>query len=165
MDPSVPAVIERPSQPYVFIPRTVTMASLPAAADEIPGLFGWLAAHRAAPAGAPFLKYNVIDMERELQVEAGVPVAAPVAGDGRVQAGVLPGGRYAAVTHVGPYDQLVPAVAALLDWAAGAGLTWDKQDTAGGQRWGGRLEVYETNPAEQPDPAKWETRLVFRLAG
>ena len=27
-----------------------------------------------------------------------------------------------------------------------------------------RLEVYPVNPAEQPDPGKWETELVFRLA-
>jgi hypothetical protein len=47
---------------------------------------------------------------------------------------------------------------------AAAGLTWDKQDTPAGERWGCRLEIYPVNPAEQPDPAKWETELVFRLA-
>jgi effector-binding domain-containing protein len=171
MDPSSPnaatgpSVIERAPQPYICVPRTVTMATLPSAADEIPGLLAWLATHGTEPAGPPFIKYNVIDMARELQVEAGVPVAAPVAGDGQVRAGTLPGGRYAAVTHVGPYDQLVPAVRRLLDWAQGQGLTWDKQDSPEGQRWGCRLEIYPVNPAEQPDPAKWETELVFRLAG
>ena len=170
MDPSSPnaatepSVIERAPQPYISVPRTVTMATLPSAADEIPGLLAWLATHGTEPAGPPFIKYNVIDMARELQVEAGVPVAAPVAGDDRVRAGLLPGGRYAAVTHVGPYDQLVPAVRRLLDWAQGQGLTWDKQDTPDGERWGCRLEIYPVNPAEQPDPGKWETELVFRLA-
>jgi RNA polymerase sigma-70 factor (ECF subfamily) len=157
-------VIERAPQPYVSVPRTVTMATIGSAADDIPGLFEWLAAHGTEPAGAPFLKYNVIDMERELQIEAGLPVTVPVPGDGRVQAGVLPGGRYASVTHVGPYDQLIPAVRRLLEWADDQGLTWDKQDTPAGDRWGCRLEIYPVNPAEQPDPAKWETELVFRLA-
>jgi effector-binding domain-containing protein len=162
--PAVPSVIERAPQPYVSVPHTVTMATISSAADDIPGLFAWLAERGTEPAGPPFLRYNVIDMDRELQLEAGVPVAAPVTGDDRVRAGVLPGGRYAAVTHPGPFDQLVPAVRRLLDWAQGQGLTWDKQDTPGGERWGCRLEIYPVNPAEQPDPAKWETELVFRLA-
>jgi hypothetical protein len=162
--PTVPSVIERAPQPYVSVPRTVTMATISSAADDIPGLFAWLAERGTEPAGPPFLRYNVIDMDRELQLEAGVPVAAPVAGDDRVRAGVLPGGRYAAVTHLGPFDQLVPAVRRLLDWAQGQGLTWDKQDTPDGEQWGCRLEIYPVNPDEQPDPAKWETELVFRLA-
>jgi DNA gyrase inhibitor GyrI len=165
MDPSSPAVIERAPQPYVAVPRTVTMATISSAADEIPGLAGWLAEHGATPAGPPFLKYNVIDMERELQLEAGFPVATPVAGDDRVVAGTLPSGRYVAATHVGPYDQLVPAVRDLLEWAQRENLAWDKQDSPEGERWGCRLEIYPVNPAEQPDPAKWETELVFRLAG
>jgi effector-binding domain-containing protein len=159
-----PTVAERSPQPYVSVPRTVTMATISSAADEIPALISWLASRGVAPSGPPFLKYNVIDMERELQIEAGVPVATSVAGDERVQAGVLPGGRYAVVTHTGPYDELVPAVRDLLEWAQQEGLTWDKQDSPEGERWGCRLEIYPVNPAEQPDPAKWETELVFRLA-
>jgi hypothetical protein len=115
--PAAPSVIERAPQPYVSVPRTVTMATISRAADDIPGLFTWLAERGTEPAGPPFLKYEVIDMDRELQLEAGVPVAAPVAADDRVRAGVLPGGRYASVTHVGPFDQLVPAVRRLLEWA------------------------------------------------
>jgi hypothetical protein len=159
-----PSVAWRDPRPCVFVPRTVTMATIASAADEIPGLFGWLAARDLTPAGPPFLRYNVIDMERELQLEAGVPVATPATGEGRVEAGMLPGGRYAVAVHTGPYDQLVQAVSDLLGWAAQQGLTWDKQDSAAGERWGGRLESYPVNPAGQPDPAKWETELAFRLA-
>ena len=42
-------------------------------------VFAWLGGGGAAPAGAPFWKYNVIDMAREIEIEAGVPVAAAVA--------------------------------------------------------------------------------------
>ena len=165
MNITEPAVAERAPQPYVSIPRTVTMATISSAADELPGLFGWLADHGVTPSGPPFLRYNLIDMERELQIEAGVPVPVVVAAEGRVHSGVLPGGRYVTATHTGPFDGLVAAVRDLLDWAGRQGLTWDKQDTPDGERWGCRLEVYPVNPAEQPDPAKWETELVFRLAG
>jgi hypothetical protein len=33
------------------------------------------AARGVAPAGPPFWKYNVVDMQRELEVKAGVAVA------------------------------------------------------------------------------------------
>jgi hypothetical protein len=38
-------------------------------------------------------------------------------------------------------------------------------ETDDGQRWGCRLEVYNTDPAEEPNMNKWETELAFRLAG
>jgi hypothetical protein len=37
-------------------------------------------------------------------------------------------------------------------------------DTENGQEWGCRLEIYKTNPSEEPDMGKWETELAFRLA-
>jgi hypothetical protein len=34
-----------------------------------------------------------------------------------------------------------------------------------GDRWGARLEIYESDPAQEPDMDKWVTDLAFRLAG
>jgi hypothetical protein len=33
----------------------------------------------------------------------------------------------------------------------------------GGERWGSRLEIYLTDPAQEPDLSKWVTELAFRL--
>ena len=93
--PAVPEIVTRAEQPYVAIRARVTMAELGGLAARFPDVFGWLAARGLAPAGPPFFKYNVIDMMRELEVEAGVPVVAAVAGDGEIVSGVLPAGRYA----------------------------------------------------------------------
>jgi hypothetical protein len=35
----------------------------------------------------------------------------------------------------------------------------------GGERWGGRLEIYLTDPSQEPDMSRWQTQLAFRLAG
>jgi hypothetical protein len=43
-------------------------------------------------------------------------------------------------------------------------LRFDSADTEHGTRWGCRLELLHTDPAEQPDMNKWETKLAFRLA-
>jgi effector-binding domain-containing protein len=143
----------------------VTMHNLGEVVPPLTGeVFGWLAQRGVAPAGPPFWKYNVIDMQRGLEVEAGVTVAAPVAGDARVQAGVLPAGRYATARHVGHPSTLLAATAALLDWAKARGLTWDVTPSPEGDRWGCRLELYLTDPRDEPDMHKWQTQLAFRLA-
>jgi effector-binding domain-containing protein len=140
------------------------MATINGIADRIPDVFGWLGAHGIAPAGPPFLRYNIIDMERQLEIEAGVPVASAVEGDGEVKAGTLPAGRFAVAIHIGAPQTLQEATAALLAWAAARDLTWDVSETEAGQKWGCRLEVLLTDPSQQPDVSKWETQLAFRLA-
>lgn len=159
-----PRVVERAEHPYVAIKGLVTMQTIPEIADRMSEVFGWLGERGIEPVGAPFFKYNVIDMDHELEIEVGVPLATPVAGDGEVLAGVLPAGRYATVSHVGHPDELMQVTADLLDWAAKQGLTWDMTRTDRGERWGCRLELYNTDPAVEPDMNKWETDLAFRLA-
>jgi hypothetical protein len=57
------------------------------------------------------------DMDRQLEVEAGFPVAAPVTGKSQVIAAVLAVGRYATLWHTGHPDGLAGATRTLLDWA------------------------------------------------
>jgi effector-binding domain-containing protein len=161
---AAPEIVTRAEQPYVAIRARVTMAELGGVADRLPEVFGWLGARGLAPAGPPFFKYNVIDMARELEVEAGVPVAAAVDGDDQVVSGVLPAGRYATLIHQGCPSELVEATKTLLDWAAGQGLSWDASPDGRGERWGARLENYLTDPSQEPDMSKWLTELAFRLA-
>ncbi len=140
------------------------MAGLAGVAARFAEVFGWLGARGLPPAGPPFFKYNVIDMARELEVEAGVPVAAAVDSDGPVVSGVLPAGRYATLTYLGHPSELAGATTALLDWAAGQGLSWDVSPGEGGERWGSRLEIQLTDPTQEPDMSRWQTQLAFRLA-
>jgi len=161
---SAPEIETRAEQPYVAIRTQVTMEDLGTAVPPLnQQVFAWLGEHGAAPAGAPFWKYNVIDMAGKLEIEAGVSVAAAVAGDGRVMSGVLPAGRYATLTHMGHPSELM-ATGALLDWAAAQGLTWDMSPGVNGERWGCRLEIYLTDPSQEPDMSKWVTQLAFKLA-
>jgi effector-binding domain-containing protein len=159
-----PTVIDRPPQAYLGARQLVTMATIGHVADRIPELLAWLHEHGVVATGPPFLRYLTIDMERELEVEAGVPLAEPVHVAGDLFVRTLPGGRFATATHRGHPDGLIEATAALLEWAEAEGLTWDVHDTAQGQVWGCRLEVYRTDPRVEPDMERWETDLVFQLA-
>jgi effector-binding domain-containing protein len=162
---STPTIGDRTAEPYVAIKTLVTMANIGAVVPPLNGeVFAWLAARGVAPSGPPFWKYNVIDMERGLEIEAGVTVAEAVAGDDRVTAGVLPAGRYVTLRHAGHPSTLMAATASLLEWAAARGLTWDVTPSPSGELWGARLEFYLTDPRVEPDMNKWETELAFRLA-
>ena len=160
-----PHIVERTAQPYVAVKTLVPMEKLGEVVPPLNGeVFGWLAAKGVAPAGPPFWKYNLIDMQRCLEIEAGVTVAQPVDADDRVVSGTLPGGRYASLHHTGHPSALMAATASLLDWANAQGLKWDRSETPDGERWASRLELYLTDPQVEPDMNKWETELAFRLA-
>ena len=159
---SEPTVITRPEQPYAAITGDVTMQQIAALAGRTPEVFAWLAERGIQPAGAPFLRYLAIDMERTLKIETGVPVATPVTGSGEVRGGVLPAGKYLYAVHTGHPDRLEPATGAFLAWAREHALDFDHADTPDGDQWGCRLEVYQTDPHGPME--QWQTELVFRLA-
>ena len=88
-----PQIQARAAQPYVAIRRTVTMDGISGAVDEaFPELFGWLAGNGIAVGGAPFIRYLVIDMAAELEIELAVPVGAPARGVA-VSGPASPGGQ------------------------------------------------------------------------
>jgi effector-binding domain-containing protein len=160
-----PEVVQRAPQPYVAIRARGTMQTIGTVLPELhPLVFAWLAERDVPAAGHPFWKYNVIDMEREMEVEMAAPVATAVDGDDRVLAGVLPSGRYATLRYTGHPGGLVGATASLLEWAAQQSLTFDVRPAEGGERWRARLEIYETGPAVEPDMSRWITQLAFRLS-
>jgi effector-binding domain-containing protein len=162
-----PRVETRTQQRYLAIRGSVPMDDIPSIADRFGELFSLLAQQGISPAAAPFLRYLRIDMERELTIDAGVPVDVEVSLDGAaadVLTDVLPAGHYATVDHIGPYDRLVQATADLLDWAADNDIALDVQESPLGDLWTSRLEIYQTDPSEEPDPQHWRTTLAFRLA-
>jgi len=156
---SEPSFADRPARRYVGIKATVTIP-FGATLDRLfPEIFGWVGAQGLTPSGAPFVRYyDTSDMARGIEIEVGVPVDGAAAGDERVSVGEIPAGRYVVAVHTGPYDALMESTRAFLEWGKQNGVTW-AQDGAG--RWLGRVETYLTNPAEQPDQARWETELAF----
>ena len=157
-----PTVVGRQERAYLGIPAVVTMETID---QVVPALVGEVL-DRVGPlgAGAPFVRYDVIDMDRELRIEVGVPVAEGTAGDERLVAGVLPAGRYLSATHTGPYEHLEEATGQFLRRASEHGHVFDVRGGEDGDVWGCRLEHYPTDPSVEPDPQRWETVLEFRLA-
>lgn len=160
-----PTIIERGEQPYLGIRDDVTMDNMHLRVPPLfQELFGHIRERGIAPAGPELIRYHVIDMDRRMTIEVGVPVADDVAGGDRVRRSTVPAGRYVTVSHVGHPRELVGVTGGLLDWAEEQGLTWDMRRDGSDELWGSRVEFTVTGMPEQPDMSKWETQLVFRLA-
>lgn len=167
MTDSEPHVHEREAVPFVGTTTGVTMATFAEIADRIPVLIGALISHGITPAGAPFFRYLEIKGD-SMTVQVGVPVpagaslpspAVPFA----VQSGEVPAGRYAGLTHTGPFDGLLGATERLLAWAHDQGLDLDTSTSDGVQKWVARLEIYLTDPRIETDPNKFRTDLAIKL--
>ena len=156
-----PQIVARPARPYVGLRERVPMRELASVIPaRIPEMSGWLAAHGLDPDGPPFFRCLVVDRDDQIELEVGIPVAASAAGDGRVEPGVLPAGRYATLIHTGHPHGLMEAHHSLQRWAAEQGLRFQRS----GERWGAQLEWYLTNPAEEPRQEHWQTELAYQLA-
>ena len=80
-----PKLKDRDAQQYVGIRTQVPLKALKKVIPNLLGeVFGWLEKQGAAPVGAPFIRYHVINMAGNMDVELGVPVASAVQGDDRV---------------------------------------------------------------------------------
>lgn len=107
----------------------------------------------AAIVGPPFARYVMLGAER-FDVEAGFPVATAIEPAGDVRPSTLPGGPAAHTVHVGPYDAMGAAYAAVEEWIAAQG------GVLSGPPW----EVYMTDPDVEPDPAMWRTEVFSPYA-
>lgn len=141
------------SQATATITVTTTQEEIGRTLGEVlPEVWGHLERQGVHPAGPPFARYYDFRADR-VELEAGLPVAEAVAGEGRVSAGTLPGGEVAATWHIGHYDTLRAAYGALETWMS------DQDRRPVGAPW----EVYWTDPGETPDPAEWKTEVIWPI--
>ena len=154
-----PAVVEQPERHTAGIRVTTPFRGMFAVRDALLAeLYGWLGDRAGGPA---FLRLHVVDMAGPMDIEVGIVTPAPVAGDARVTAGVLPAGRYAAMTYVGHGRR---ANGALIDWALARGLAFDVAGDPAGEKFGCRYEAYLTDPRTERRKTRWRIGLAIRLA-
>ncbi len=141
------------------LPQTAMAVRVRSAVQDLGAAFGtgyaaigvYLDQEGVTPTGAPFGIYHNMDME-DLDVEMGIPVPEPLAGDGNVYAMEIPGGMWATKLHVGPYDQVGPVYEDLM-----AALTEKGYAPAGMS-----CEFYLNDPETVP-PDQVQTLVGFPL--
>lgn len=150
---------ELAEQPVIVGRRRAPRAGIAASiGDVLPRIFQHAQEQGIELSGPPFVRY--VDPNPEMMTfEPGMPVAADVDAEGgaaaRDAAGltldVLPGGTVVTAVHVGPYETLHEAYAAIERWIADEGMT----------RAGAPWESYLTDPTTVPDPAEWQTEVCW----
>jgi effector-binding domain-containing protein len=156
-----PTVIERAERQCAGIRVVTPFRGMYAVRDRLlKELYAWLD-ERGQAAGVTFFRLHVVDMAGDMDVELGVVTDAPVEGDDRVRAGVLPAGRYA--TLIGAGNGLA-ANRTLNRWIEEQGRPVDVTAGPGGDHFGCRYEAYLTDPRSEPRKTRWRIELATRLA-
>lgn len=159
---SGPKIDERAEQPYMGIRVQVPMKGMFTVIGKLfKELHKWEKATGVKAAGTPLLRYHVIDMQGEMDIEACIPVAEPLTESGRIKPDLIPAGRYASLIYVG---NGYTGNKTLIEWAKASGLKWDRWDDPRGEGFRSRYESYLTDPAIEPKKTKWEVEVAIKLA-
>jgi effector-binding domain-containing protein len=159
---SEPRVYERPDEHYMGIRVQTPFKGMFTVIDKhlFKELRAWMEQEGVEPAGQPFFRYYIINMEGEMDVEVGIPVATALPGNGRVCPAVLPGGRYASLVYIGTG---YTGSGALTRWAIENGLAFDEWAVPNGMAYRARYERYLSDPKIQPLKSKWECEVAVKL--
>lgn len=120
----------------------------------LPSVFGYATGKGVTMVGPPFTRYLSFGPGL-VHFQGGLPVLPGDTGEGEIQSGTLPAGEVAVTIHVGPYDGLGDAHAAVQKFLD------DNDMTPGGAPW----EIYLTDPGEVPNPEEWKTEVVWPIRG
>lgn len=162
---TLPKIVECLERHYISIAATIPMNEIGNTAEKLyKKLDLWLFEYNNGKTGIPFIKYNTIDMARLLKMEFGYIVENEVIGSDDIITGKLPAGRYAIITNIGPYDELLDVNAVLIGWAKQRGIIWDSKQTSEGESFSCRIEIYRSDEIRQPDPIMWQTDVLIKLS-
>ncbi|MEM9557854.1 MAG: helix-turn-helix domain-containing protein [Acidobacteriota bacterium] len=138
--------------PFLFIRRQVQPEAIAEALGSmLPAVFQYATARGIPFAGPPTARYPSFGPGL-ITIEAGLPIAVEAEGEGEIECGALVGGAVASTIHHGAYDTLHEGHAAVQAWLE-----------ENGEEAGAPWEVYLTDPGEVPDPADWQTELIWPL--
>jgi effector-binding domain-containing protein len=143
---------EQKEQPVLSVRTRTPVANLTVELGKAyQSIFTFLGQIGENPAGAPFAAFYNMDMQN-LDVEIGIPVSKPIAGEGEVKQSSIPADKQASCIYKGAYDQISPAYEALTKWIT------EKNQVPTGICY----EYYLNTPGTVPD-SELLTKIVFLL--
>ena len=141
-------------QPIVSIRDRRRHMDIPTFLREAFGaLFGRLGMLGVTPASPPFVIYHEFGPD-EIDAEVCVPIAETAPESEEVRSRVLPAMQVAGTLHVGRYEKLTEAYAALTEWIARNGL----------EASGPVQERYLNGPGDTDVPEEYRTEVEIPIA-
>ncbi len=141
----------QPKRPTLSVRTHAVVQDLPQLFGQIYGaLMQYLGEMGEQPTGEPFAAYYNLDMQ-DLDIEIGFPVARQLPDRGNIKSGALPAGQFATTMHIGSYDTLNLAYAALTQYVKANGY----------EPTGVAYEFYFSGPETPPEEIR--TQIMFPL--
>ncbi len=157
------SIVDKPERPYLGIrfetPFEGMFARVTAALKE---LRKWSKDNLPSEAGPYFVRYYHCDMKSRMDVEVGLVTKTGLAGQGRIQPGSLPKGRYATLVYKG---NGLRGNQALMKWAAENKVTFAPHNTNQVESYVCRYEAYLTDYRTEPRKLLWDVELSIKVAG
>jgi len=155
------SIVEKPERAYLGIRfQTPFEGMFAQAAKELKALRKWSKENSLSEAGPYFLRYYHCDMKSIMDVEVGLMTDARLAGEGRVQSGSLPQGRYASLIYRGSG---LRGNQALMKWAADHAVRFDPLNVSEAESYVCRYEAYLTDYRVESRKLLWDVELSIKI--
>lgn len=143
-----------PEKHYVMSRAEVPMANIQQFyLQNLGSLFGKVQASKAKMEGMPSgLFFKRDELNQKMDMSAAIPVESPVEVDGAITF-TIPEKNALQVDYYGDYNETYKAHSAIAAFLKDRKLLYDAP----------YIEEYVTDPGEEPNPAKWLTKITYYL--
>ncbi len=156
------SVIEKPERYYLGIRLSTPFDGMFAVVTKgLKELRKWCKANALSEEGPYFLRYYHCDMKSMMEVEVGLMTNAALVGEGAIQPGSLPPGRYATLVYRG---NGLRGNQALMKWAKENAVTFDPLVDGAAESYVCRYEAYLTDYRTEPRKLLWDVELSIKIA-
>ena len=156
------SIVEKPHRPYLGIrletPFNGMFAQATAALKE---LRKQCRHNGVSEEGPYFLRYYHCDMKNIMDIEVGLLTTATLTGQGRIQPGALPAGKFATLVYKG---NGLRGNQALMKWAKDHSIKFDALIPGEAESYVCRYEAYLTDYRIEPRKLLWEVELSIKLS-
>ncbi|WP_341677765.1 GyrI-like domain-containing protein [Niveibacterium sp. SC-1] len=155
------SIVEKPARPYLGIRfQTPFDGMFAVAAKALKELRTWSKKNGLAETGPYFMRYYHCDMKSIMDVEVGLMTDSGHPGEGHIQPGSLPSGRYATLVYRG---NGLRGNQALMKWAKDEGIRFDPLVADEAESYVCRYEAYLTDYRVESRKLLWDVELSIKL--
>lgn len=156
------SVVEKTARPYLGIRFETPFPGMFALVTKaLKELRKWSKENSLAEEGPYFVRYYHCDMKSMMDVEVGLITNSGLVGQGRIQPGSLPKGRYATLVYRG---NGLRGNQALMKWAKDHGIVFDPLVADEVESYVCRYEAYLTDYRIESRKLLWDVELSIKIA-
>lgn len=156
------SIVEKPERSYLGIRLSTPFNGMFAVVTKaMKELRKWSKENGLSEEGPYFLRYYHCDMKSIMEVEVGLMTNAALVGEGAIQPGSLPQGRYATLVYRG---NGLRGNQALMKWAKENAVTFDPLVVGAAESYVCRYEAYLTDYRIEPRKLLWDVELSIKIA-